>query len=180
MGNYTPEKDLFDQLTRDYFYVRGYAAEIISGAGFSDVVAWHPQKKELAIIEVKSPSEKDAAASFTTEFNAANMSRDQVLALIKPTPVYKKSPGLARLYAFAITSQLYTYCRKADAHAKALAKKQPTIKIATMENIAAGLAVPSENNDVLQDVLKILQRAQVIRGSKCEVSGRLAVCRINY
>ena len=144
------------------------------------MVAWHPQKKELAIIEVKSPSEKDAAASFTTEHNAHNMSREQVLALIKPTPIYKESPGLARLYAFAISSQLYTYCRKADAHAKSFAKKQPTIQIATMENIAAGLAVPAENNNVLQEILKILQSSHVIRGSKSDVSGKLAVCRIVY
>jgi len=180
MGNYTPEKDLFDRLTKDYFAARGYVAEIISGAGFSDVVAWHPQKKELAIIEVKSPNENDAADSFITEYNAGNMSRKEVHALIKPTDIYQKNSGLARLYAFVISSQLYTYCRKADAHAKALAKKQPTIKIATMENIAAGLAVPAENNHVLEEILRILQNAHVIRGSNSEVSGRLAVCRINY
>jgi len=180
MGLYTPEKDLFDRLTKDYFAARGYVAEIISGAGFSDVVAWHPQKKELAIIEVKSPSEKDASASFTTEFNAGGNCREQVLAIIKPTPVYKESPGLSRLYAYAISSQLYTYCRKADAHAKSFAKKQPTIKLTSMENIAAGLAVPLENNNVLLQILNILQRARVIRGSKSEVSGRLAVCRVDY
>ena len=180
MGTYTPEKDEYDRLTKDYFAARGYVAEIISGAGFSDVVAWHPQKKELAIIEVKSPKENDASPTFTTEYNAANMSRDQVLSLIKPTPIFKKNSGLARLYAFVISSQLYTYCRKAEAHAKAFAKKQPTILISTMENISAGLAVPAENSSVLVEILKILQSGKVIRSSKSEVSCRLAVCRIDY
>jgi hypothetical protein len=52
MGTYTPEKDLFGQLTKEYFTARGYIAEVISGKSLSDVVAWRPQKKEFAIIEV--------------------------------------------------------------------------------------------------------------------------------
>jgi len=49
-----------------------------------------------------------------------------------------------------------------------------------MENITAGLAVPAENSNVLEEILEILQNARVIRNSKSEVSGRLAVCRIDY
>jgi len=105
MGTYTPEKDLYDRLTKDYFTARGYVAEIISGASFSDVVAWHPQKKELAIVEVKSPKENDASPSFTTAYNACNMSREQVLALIKPMRIFKENSGLALPACMPLSSQ---------------------------------------------------------------------------
>ena len=78
MGLYTPEKDEFDLLTKNYFAARGYVAEIISGAGFSDVVAWQPQKNELAIIDVekaKSISLKSSAvqAGQQEEFNRGRL-----------------------------------------------------------------------------------------------------------
>ncbi|MFC1591227.1 hypothetical protein ACFL43_01755 [Thermodesulfobacteriota bacterium] len=177
MRRYTDEKYEYDRLTAEWFRGRGYIAEIISGPGLADVVAYHPKTKRFAICEVKSPRERDAHWSFETEYNLKGMGRRQVLELIRAEPGYRKNPGLWRLYAFTVTSQLYTYYKCAGAHLGAAKKRSGGLQKVNFRKIRVVpyLAVPVENERVFKEVVKFFRQRKWLKSHRFYRAGQILV-----
>ena len=115
--------------------------------------------------------------SWETKYNLGGMSRRQVLELISKEPGYKKNPGLWRLYAFTITSQLYTYYRIPDKHfgGSLLIKGNKKSQL-----IATYLAVPVTMRRVIIQVLKFFAEKGFIKGKRIHTSGRLLILSMTY
>ena len=108
LGRYTLEKYTFDALTEDYFISQGYIIESVRGVR-ADVVAYHSERKELAVIEVKSPNEIYGQTGWKTVHNLHDLNREEILKLIETSEEYRLNPGITKLYAYTISSQLYIY-----------------------------------------------------------------------
>ena len=115
--------------------------------------------------------------SWETKYNLGGMSRRQVLELISKEPGYKKNPGLWRLYAFTITSQLYTYYRIPDKHfgGSLLIKGNKKSQL-----IATYLAIPVTMRRVIQQVIKFFADKGFIKKKRIHTSGRLLILSMTY
>jgi hypothetical protein len=181
VSRYSYMKELYDFYTAEYFAAQGYQTEILSGT-FADILAFHLEKKEVAIIEVKSPAEKYAGVDWQTAHNVKGMSRRQILDLLRGSRIYYHHPGLVRLYAFTISSQLFTY------HKGARLYLRKRVKDGTIgqENCVGGfhiipyLSVPEQNRKVLQEVLRFLRKRRLIRRFELDETERVVVARIGY
>ncbi|HME44265.1 MAG TPA: hypothetical protein VKF36_14330 [Syntrophorhabdales bacterium] len=181
MGHYSYQKEVYDFYTAEHFAAQGYETEILSGS-FADILAWHVERKEIAIIEVKSPAEKYAGVEWETKHNVKKKSRREVLDLLRGSRIYYHYPGLVRLYAFAISSQLFSYYKEARQY---LRKR---VKDGTMGNreclkgchIIPYLSVPVERREVLEKVLTLLKKRRLTRGFGLQETERVAVARITY
>ena len=87
-----------------------------------------------------------------------------------------------RLYAFTISSQLYSYKKEARHYV------QKRLRDGLIGEIGYGngwriipyLSVPVERKEVLQKVLNLLKRRRLIRGFELGETERVAVARIRY
>ena len=178
MSRYSYMKELYDFYTADHFTSQGYQVEILSGS-FADILAWHVERKEIAIIEVKSPAEKYAGVEWETKHNVKGKNRREVLDLLRGSKVYYLHPGLVRLYAFIISSQLYSYHRGARRY---LRKRLGDGLMGEMKgfDIIPYLSVPDQNRELLQEVLRFLRKGHLIRGFELDQAERVVVGRIGY
>lgn len=176
MGRYTLEKYVFDALTEDYFISQGYTIEAIQGIR-ADVVAYHRELRELAIIEVKSPNETQGQTRWNTRYNIHDLNREDILDFIKASEQYRLNPGIMKLYAYTISSQLYTYYKE-TAHAKIdkIMKEHSCLKI----KVVPYLSVPRQYGPVLKGVLKVFRGHGLIRRSSLKRAGVLAIALIGY
>ena len=176
MGRYTLEKYVFDALTEDYFISQGYTIEAIQGIR-ADVVAYHRELRELAVIEVKSPNEIQGQTGWNTKHNLHDLNREDILGLIEASEEYRLNPGIMKLYAYTISSQLYTYHKEA-AHARMerIMEKHPCPKI----NVVPYLSVPRQHGPILKGVLKVFRDHGLIKRSPLREAGVLAIALIGY
>ena len=181
MSRYSYMKELYDFYTAEYFAAQGYETEILSGS-FADILAWHVEKKEIAIIEVKSPAEKYAGVEWETKHNVKGKNRREVLDLLRGSKVYYLHPGLVRLYAFTISSQLYSYKKEARHYLQKRLRDGLMGEIGYEKgcHIIPYLSVPVERRVVLEKVLNLLKRRRLIRGFELGETERVAVARITY
>lgn len=176
MGRYTLEKYTFDALTEDYFISRGYIIEAVRGVR-ADVVAYHNELRELAVIEVKGPNEVHGQTGWNTKHNLHNLNREEILELIAASEEYRLNPGIMKLYAYTISSQLYTYYKEAHVRIHKIIKKyHMSGKIV----IIPYLVVPNENGQILREVLKIFKNNRLIKGSHTQRPGRFTIVSIRY
>ena len=176
MGRYTLEKYTFDALTEDYFISQGYIIESVRGVR-ADVVAYHHELRELAIIEVKSPNEIHGQTGWTTTHNLHDMGREEVLKLIETSEEYRLNPGIMKLYAYTISSQLYTYYREStNIRMRKIVKKHSCPKI----NLVPYLSVPRQYGALLKGVLRVFKDHELIRRSPLKRAGALVVARVRY
>ncbi len=179
---YTPMKYEYDDLTAAWFRSRRYITEILSSPCFCDVVAYHPRSKRFAIIEVKSPRERDAMVSWETEHNVRGLSRKKVLDRIKKAKGYEDASGLWRLYSFTLSSQLYTYYKCAGEHLDVAKKRNG--KLARVHighgRVVPYLSVPGENEGVVRKVAGFFKERGWIKGARFYRAGRLIVVAIQY
>jgi len=181
VSRYSYMKELYDFYTAEYFAAQGYETEILSGS-FADVLAWHWEKREIAIIEVKSPAEKYAGVEWETKHNVKGKNRREILDLLRGSKVYYLHPGLVRLYAFTLTSQLYTYKKEARPYLQKRLRDglMGEIRYEKGCRIIPYLSVPIERRQVLEKVLNLLKRRRLIRGFKLDGTERVVVARISY
>jgi hypothetical protein len=174
-------KELYDFYTAEYFAAQGYETEILSGS-FADILAWHVERKEIAIIEVKSPAEKYAGVEWETKHNIKGKNRREILDLLRGSRIYYHHPGLVRLYAFTISSQLYSYYKEARAYLRRRVKDGTMMEIQYMKEcrILPNLSVPVERKEILDKVLNLLKRRRLIRGFELDEAERVVVARISY
>jgi len=176
LGRYTLEKYTFDALTEDYFISQGYIIEAVRGVR-ADVVAYHPESKELAIIEVKSPNEVHGQTGWNTKHNLHHMGREDILDLIEASEEYRLNPGVMKLYAYTLSSQLYTYYKEAThARIRKVMKKHSCPKI----NVVPYLSVPRQYGAILKGVLRVFKDHGLIRRSPLNRAGVLVIARIGY
>lgn len=152
------------------------------GSGFADIIAWHPERKEIAIIEVKSPAERYAGVEWQTAHNVRGKSRREILDLLRGSRTYYHHPGLVRLYAFTISSQLFSYYREARVY---LRKKVKDGEIGQKERVKGFviipyLSIPGQNRQLLHEVLRFFKRRRLIRGFELGQADNVAVARIGY
>lgn len=173
---YTAEKYVFDALTEDYFISQGYIIEVVRGIR-ADVVAYHPESKELAIIEVKSPNEVHGQTGWNTKHNLHDLNREEILELIEASEEYRLNPGIMKLYAYTASSQLYTYYKEAThVRIRKVMKKHSCPKI----NLVPYLSVPRHYGPILKGVLRIFRDHGLIRRSLLKRAGVLVIARIRY
>lgn len=176
LGRYTLEKYTFDALTEDYFISQGYIIEDVRGVR-ADVVAYHHEFKELAVIEVKSPNEIHGQTGWSTTHNLHNMEREEILKLIETSEEYRLNPGIMKLYAYTISSQLYTYYKESThVRIRKVLKKHSCPRI----NVVPYLSVPRQYGSILKVVLRVLRDHGLIRRSPLKRTGVLLVTRIKY
>ncbi len=176
VGRYSYQKELYDLKTAEHFNERGYRTEILTGS-FADIVAWKTETKEIAIIEVKSPVEKDASVLWKTKHNVKGRDRRNILDLLRRTREYYLNPRLSRLYGFCISSQLYGYLKESRYYLKNLNLDGLPGK---GRILVPYLSVPSENSDVLHHVLRVFRKQKLIRQGRVEMTTAVAVARIKY
>jgi len=181
MSRYSYMKELYDFYTAEYFTAQGYETEILSGS-FADILAWHLERKEIAIIEVKSPAEKYAGVEWETKHNVKGKNRREILDLLRGSKVYYLHPGLVRLYAFTISSQLYSYYKEARAFLRKRLRDGLMGEIGYEKGcrIIPYLSVPAERQQVLEKVLTLLKKRRLIRAFELGESERVVVARIGY
>src|SRR5271157_1989485 len=181
MSRYSYIKELYDFYTAEYFTAQGYETEILSGS-FADILAWHLERKEIAIIEVKSPAEKYAGVEWETKHNVKGKNRREILDLLRGSKVYYLHPGLVRLYAFTISSQLYSYYKEARAFLRKRLRDGLMGEIGYEKGcrIIPYLSVPAERQQVLEKVLTLLKKRRLIRAFELGESERVVVARIGY
>jgi hypothetical protein len=174
-------KELYDFYTAEYFAAQGYETEILSGS-FADILAFHLEKKEMAIIEVKSPAEKYTGVEWETKHNVKGKNRREILDLLRGSKVYYLHPGLVRLYAFTISSQLYSYKKEARQYLRKRLRDglMGEIRYEKGCHIIPYLSVPVERKEILEKVLTLLKRRRLIRGFDLGESERVAVAKICY
>jgi hypothetical protein len=174
-------KELYDFYTAEYFAAQNYETEILQGS-FADILAWHMEKKEIAIIEVKSPAEKYAGVEWETKHNVKGKNRREILDLLRGSKAYYLHPGLVRLYAFTISSQLYSYKKEARQYLRKRLRDGTMVEIQHMKGccIIPYLSVPVERRDVLEKVITLLKRRRLIRGFELDEAERVVVARITY
>lgn len=176
MGRYTVEKYTFDALTEDYFISQGYIIEDVRGVR-ADVVAYHHEFKELAVIEVKSPNEIYGQTGWSTTHNLHNMGREEILKLIETSEEYRLNPGIMKLYAYTVSSQLYTYYKESnDSRINGIIKKHSCPKI----NVVPYLSVPRKYGKILKGVLKVFRDYGLIRRGILKRAGAIVIARIKY
>lgn len=176
MGRYTLEKYTFDALTEDYFISQGYIVESVRGVR-ADVVAYHSERNELAIIEVKSPNEIYGQTGWVTTHNLHNMEREEILKLIETSEEYRSNPGIMKLYAYTVSSQLYTYYMECnDSRISGVIKKHSCPKI----NVVPYLSVPRQYGTILKGVLRVFRDHGLITRSPLKGTGVLVIARIRY
>jgi hypothetical protein len=174
------EKEVYDELTLEYFLSLGYQGRILNGS-FADVIAWDSATKEIAIIEAKSIREKDAPVTWITPFNIRGKDRREVLEHIITSPYYKGNTGLMRLYAFTISSQLFTYYMQARAYIEKLHMREPLEGMDIHKAVIVPyLTVPVENRKSLKHVVSILIKNRLIKKAAIEMTEELAALRITY
>jgi hypothetical protein len=176
LGRYTHEKYAFDALTEDYFISQGYIIEVVRGIR-ADVVAYHHELRELAVIEVKSPNEVHGQTGWKTKHNLHDLNREEILELIEASEEYHLNPGVMKLYAYTVSSQLYTYYKEATpARIRKIMKKHTCPKI----KVVPYLSVPRHYGPILKGVLKVFRDHGLIRRSPTKRAGVLVVARIRY
>lgn len=176
LGRYTLEKYTFDALTEDYFISQGYIIETVRGVR-ADVVAYHHEFKELAVIEVKSPNEIYGQTGWSTTHNLHDLNREEILKLIETSEEYQLNPGIMKLYAYTVSSQLYTYYRESNAsRINRVIKKHSCPKI----NVVPYLSVPRQYGAILKGVLRVFRYHQLIRRSPLKRTGVLVIARVRY
>ncbi len=181
MSRYSYMKELYDFYTAQCFAAQGYQTEILSGS-FADILAYHQEKREIAIIEVKSPAEKYAGVEWETKHNVKGKNRREILDLLRGSKVYYLHPGLVRLYSFTVSSQLYSYSREARQYLRKRMRDGLMGEVGYGKgcHIIPYLSVPVERRVVLEKVLNLLKRRRLIRGFKLGGTERVAVARIGY
>lgn len=176
MGRYTLEKYTFDALTEDYFISQGYIIEVVRGIR-ADVVAYLPENNELAIIEVKSPNEVHGQTGWNTRHNLHNMGREEILKRIETSEEYQLNPGIMKLYAYTVSSQLYTYYKEAThARIRKVMKKHSCPKI----KVVPYLSVPRQYGPILKGVLRVFRDHGMVKGSPLKRAGTLVIARVRY
>lgn len=176
MGRYTLEKYTFDALTEDYFISQGYIIESVRGVR-ADVVAYHHESKELAIVEVKGPNEIYGQTGWRTAHNLHDLSREEILKLIETSEEYRLNPGIMKLYAYTVSSQLYTYYKESnDSRIRRIVKKHSCPKI----NVVPYLSVPRQYGAILKGVLRVFKDHGLIRRSSLKRADVLVIARIRY
>jgi hypothetical protein len=181
VSRYSYMKELYDFYTAEYFAAQNYQTEILVGS-FADILAWHVERKEIAIIEVKSPAEKYAGVEWETKHNVKGKNRREVLDLLRGSKVYYLHPGLVRLYAFTISSQLYSYKKEARQYLRKRLRDRLMGEIGYEKgcHMTPYLSVPVERKVVLEKVLNLLKRRRLIRGFEAGETERVMVARISY
>jgi hypothetical protein len=174
-------KELYDLYTSEYFTDQGYETEILSGS-FADILAFHLEKKEIAIIEVKSPAEKYAGVEWQTKHNVKGKSRREILDLLRGSKVYYLHPGLVRLYAFTTSSQLYSYKKEARPYLRKRLRDglMGEIRYEKGCRIIPYLSVPAQRREVIEKVLTLLKKRRLVKGFTLQEAERVAVARISY
>lgn len=112
MGEYTPAKYEYDRLAREFFEARGYVTHIVGkGNRPPDLVAWNAASEKFAVIEVKSPDERDAWTSQVyqqRDYNLCGIPRKKIRDRVK-AHVKRGRWGIAYLVGVTISNQLYCY-----------------------------------------------------------------------
>lgn len=176
MGRYTLAKYTFDALTEDYFISQGYIIEAVRGVR-ADVVVYHHELKELAVIEVKSPNEIYGQTGWSTTHNLHNLGREEILKLIETSEEYQLNPGIMKLYAYTVSSQLYTYYREStNTRIRKVVKKHSCPKI----SVVPYLSVPRQYGRMLKGVLRIFKDHGMVNRIKLKRTGVLVIARISY
>ena len=179
MGRYRPDKEEFDNLTRKFLESQGYYAQILSNR-FADVVAWHSERKEFAIVEVKAPSEKDAAIGFRYkqwDYNLAGKSRKEIWESLNQKGCVGEARGIEKLIAFTVSNQLYRYWRLRGEHIKKFCGRgKPVVH---PKRVSAFLALPTTYEKIATRIIGCLRDYGVKIGFK-QRAGRLLVVEIRY
>jgi hypothetical protein len=176
----TPEKHEFDKLARDYFISQGFSAVILSGKPErADVVAWHSIRQEFAIVEVKGPAEQGAVAdcSYSTP-DLCGKTREETWQWLEQRGFKAKHKTLAKLLAWAITSQLYRYWHLQEEHIADFRETQGA-QIPQNPSVCTYLALPTSYEPLIEELLQYLHELGV-SSSPAESTGRISVVKIFY
>jgi hypothetical protein len=180
VGRYSIEKERYDDLTLEYFLELGYQGRILNDS-FADVIAGNPLTNEIAIIEVKSIREKDAPVTWITPFNIRGKDRREVLEHMIASPYYTGNKGLMRLYAFTISSQLFTYYMQARRYIEKLHMREPLEGLDIHDAVIVPyLTVPVENRKPLKHVVSILIKNRLIKKATMKVANELVILQLTY
>ena len=180
MGKQAQEKKEFERLAKEFFESKSYEAELVGGK-LADVVAWHPETREFAIVEVKGPREYDALIHFPSEksyFDLGGKTREQVWEFIKQQDFAIECPGIARLVAFTVSSQLHTYWLKAHEHIEKFQKK--TRKSISPSGVTAFLVSPAQRKRITTAVLEFFAQVRMIEQFSIEDAKEICVIQIRY
>lgn len=182
MGKQTPDKNVFDELARKLFTSKGYRAAVLSGQT-ADVAAWHPGRKEFAIIEVKSPWETDADINFRYKenYDLKNKSRKEIWEAIKQESFVARCPCIARLITFTVSNQLCTYWNKREKHIEKFCRLTRTKQDINPRRSTAFLVLPADRVQMARRVLHFLsRRIGGIRKFSVSTHRKLCVVAIDY
>lgn len=181
-GRYTDLKYIYDDLSAAWFGLKGYRVYKINRAGMCDVVAWHPKRKTFALCEVKSPNERYAHWSYVTEHNVRDMARTDVMDKIRHAPGYVGTAGLWKLYAFTLSSQLYSYYMCADEHIHAASRLDEGLQGLDYRSVKVMtyLSVPVENERVVRQVARFFKDQGWVRNVRHYRNEALIVTAVYY
>ena len=177
MGRYTSEKSEFDELAKKFFELRGYRAELLGG-GLADVAAWNPKSGQFAIVEVKSPSERDADINYRYKeenYDLCGKPRKEVWEVVTRQGFAPGEQGIARLVAFTVSNQLYTYWWRAEKHIQKF--RQKTAANVSPSCLEAFLVLPAEYEPIAKRIIASFREIPVPRVTR---HGKISVFEISY
>lgn len=180
MGKYTEKKDLFDNLAAEFLESKGGEVKLLGGP-LADLASWHPRTGEFAIVEVKSPSEKDADIRYKykrSNYDLAGKSRKEIWEAVSEQGFVTRSPRIARLVALTVSNQLYTYWQQTAKHIEKSCSK--TRKNIFPTRVTTFLVMPPEHKPIAIKILEYFRDSQMIQGFSAEDYREICVLRITY
>ena len=177
MGRQTPDKSYFDDEVVRFFTHGGYQATTMGGS-LADVVAWHDERSEFAIIEVKSPAETtvDSSYSYGTG-HLAERNRKETWQWLEREGFRTSRPGIAKLIAFTISSQLFHYWQEREKHVERF-KREINLSVSDCA-VSTYLALPADYQPVLVTLLAHFRKVGV-RSSPVTAWGPICLVKIEY
>ena len=181
-GRYTHLKYIYDDLSAAWFRLRGYQTCTISKPGMCDVVCWHPKQRIFALCEVKSPNERDASLTYETGYNVQGLARSEILKHIRHAPGYAGNAGLWKLYAFTLSSQLYSYYKRVDEHIRTAGKSEKGLQGIARQRVrvTAYLSAPAENEWIVRRITRYFRKQGWIKNARHYRNEALIVTAVHY
>lgn len=187
MGNYSPDKEEYDQLARNFFEERDYWTWVLDKKGrYPDLIILNHAGEDFGVVEVKTPNETSAwvtQAYQRRDYNLGGISRKEVRERLQSV-VEPREPGIAHLVGVTISNQLYCYCwdlvEKPHLYKALLPKEWGSHVPVLVENIAAYLVTPTAWEPIVQRVLNYLKSEGYLMSLTLDKSAELAVARIVY
>ncbi len=187
MGQYTVQKEQYDQLARDFFEERGYTTHIVGKKGrYPDLIIVNNMSGNFGVVEVKSPNETSAwvtQAYRRRDYNLRGISRREVLERLKSV-VEPSELSIAHLVGVTISNQLYCYCwdvlERSRLYGKVVPKGWMNRMPRSIDDVEAYLVTPVAWRPIVENVLAYFKAENYIPDYSLDQSTQLCVARVIY